>query len=166
MTTPPTTLAVGQPVPDFSAAATDGVFNLAQYRAQHPGHALALYFYPKDHTPGCTTESQDFRDLYADFLAARCQVVGVSRDTLKSHASFREKQALPFALISDADEALCALFGVIKMKNLYGKQVRGIERSTFLIAPDSTLAAEWRGVKVAGHAAAVLQAARALASAT
>jgi len=123
-----------------------------------------LYFYPKDHTPGCTTESQDFRDRYADFLAARCQVIGVSRDTLKSHASFREKQALPFALIADVNEALCTLFDVIKMKNMYGKQVRGIVRSTFLIAPDGTLAHEWRGVKVAGHAAAVLQAARALAS--
>jgi len=162
MTTSQTSIAVGLAVADFSAAATDGPFHLAQYRTQHPGHALALYFYPKDHTPGCTTESQHFRDLYPDFLAARCQVIGVSRDSLKSHASFREKQALPFPLISDANEALCALFGVIKMKNLYGKAVRGIERSTFLIAADGTLAREWRGVKVAGHAQAVLQAARAL----
>jgi len=166
MTSIQTTLAVGQPVPDFSATTTDGTFSLTQTRAQYPSQSLALYFYPKDHTPGCTTESQDFRDLYADFLAANCQIIGVSRDSLKSHISFREKQALPFALISDTDEALCTLFDVIKMKNMYGKQVRGIERSTFLIAPDGTLAAEWRRVKVAGHAAAVLAAARALTAQT
>jgi len=166
MTSTQTTLAVGQIVPDFDAAATDGAFSLAHHRAQNHGQSLVLYFYPKDHTPGCTTESQDFRDLYADFLAVNCQIVGVSRDSLKSHASFREKQSLPFALISDADEALCTLFDVIKMKNMYGKQVRGIERSTFLIAPDGTLAAEWRKVKVAGHAAAVLAAAQALAEQT
>jgi len=158
MTSPQTALAVGLPVGNCSATATDGAFSLAQCR----GQALVLYFYPKDHTPGCTTESQDFRDHYPDFLALPCRVVGVSRDTLKSHAAFRDKQNLPFPLVADTDEALCTHFGVIKMKNLYGKQVRGIERSTFLIAADGTLAAQWRGVKVAGHVAAVLQAARAL----
>jgi len=124
---------------------------------------MVLYFYPKDHTPGCTTESQNFRDLHQDFHAANCLVFGVSRDSLKSHESFRAKQNLPFPLISDADEALCKLFGVIKMKNLYGKQVRGIERSTFLIDAEGRLVQEWRGVKVAGHAAEVLQAARRIA---
>jgi len=166
MTTLKTTVAVGQIVPDFDAAAADstadGTFSLAQYRAQHPGQSLVLYFYPKDHTPGCTTESQDFRDLYADFLATGCQVVGVSRDSLKSHASFREKQALPFALIADSDEALCTLFDVIKMKNMYGKQVRGIERSTFLIDPDGRIRQSWRGVKVPGHAEEVAAALKAI----
>jgi len=151
-----TPIPIGSALPPFTAQSTSGLFDLSLCR----GQSVVLYFYPKDHTPGCTTESQNFRDLYPDFQAANCLVLGVSRDTLKSHESFRSKQALPFSLISDADETLCHLFGVIKMKNMYGKQVRGIERSTFLIDAEGRLAQEWRGVKVANHAAEVLQAAR------
>jgi len=121
-----TTLQIGQPAPRFIAQSTSGPVELTQCQDQ----AVVLYFYPKDHTPGCTTESQNFRDLYPDFQAARCLVFGVSRDSLTSHESFRAKQDLPFPLISDADEALCGLFDVIKMKNLYGKQVRGKRRNT------------------------------------
>ena len=109
---------------------------------------MVLYFYPKDNTPGCTTESQDFRDLHAEFLSASAVVVGISRDSLKSHENFKAKYELPFPLISDADETVCNLYGVIKQKNMYGKQVRGIERSTFLIDAYGVLVQEWRGVKV------------------
>ncbi len=117
---------------------------------------LVLYFYPKDSTPGCTTEAQQFRDLYPDFLAADCEIIGVSRDSLRSHENFKAKQNLPFALVSDADEALCSLFSVIKDKKLYGKTVRGIERSTFVLDRSGTILREWRGVKVPGHAQEVL----------
>ncbi len=151
------TLAIGQPVPDFNAPSTAGEFRLDALR----GRRLVLYFYPKDSTPGCTTEGQDFAAAYDAFTAAGCEVAGVSRDSLKSHANFKAKQGFPFELISDADEALCTLFGVIKMKNMYGKQVRGIERSTFLIGTDGRLVREWRGVKVAGHVDEVLAAAQA-----
>jgi peroxiredoxin Q/BCP len=150
--------AVGKKVSDFTAESTAGPWKLSQHR----GHPVVLYFYPKDNTPGCTTEGAAFRDLYERFRAAGAEVAGVSRDSLKSHEGFRAKMAFPFPLISDPDEALCDRFGVIKMKNMYGRQVRGIERSTFLIAPDGTLAREWRGVKVAGHAEAVLKAVQAL----
>ena len=122
------------------------------------GKTVVLYFYPKDNTPGCTTEGQDFAALHADFEKANAVVVGVSRDSVKSHDNFCAKFGFPFALISDADEALCTQFEVIKMKNMYGKQVRGIERSTFIIDNAGKLAQAWRGVKVAGHAAAVLNA--------
>jgi len=149
----------GQPVADFTATSTQGEFCLSELRGQ--SH-LVLYFYPKDHTPGCTTESQDFRDAYKDFQAANTLVVGVSRDSVKSHASFVERQALPFPLVSDPDETLCTLFDVMRTKNRYGKQVRGIERSTFLIDKNGVLVAAWRNVRVAGHVAAVLAAARAL----
>ncbi|WP_312367908.1 peroxiredoxin [Stenotrophomonas sp.] len=125
------------------------------------GHWLVLYFYPKDSTPGCTTEGLDFNALLPKFKRAGAQVFGVSRDSLKSHDNFCAKQGFKFPLISDADEALCTAFDVIKMKNMYGKQVRGIERSTFLISPDSQLVQEWRKVKVAGHADAVLDALKA-----
>ncbi len=148
------TVAVGKQVPQFSAASTAGEFTLAGVR----GKTLVLYFYPKDSTPGCTTEGQDFARLHGQFTAAGAVVAGVSRDSLKSHASFKEKMGFPFELLSDPDETLCALFGVMKMKNMYGKQVRGIERSTFLIGGDGTLLREWRGVKVPGHADEVLQA--------
>ena len=124
------------------------------------GKTVVLYFYPKDNTPGCTTEGQDFAALHADFEKANAVVVGVSRDSVKSHDNFCAKFGFPFALISDADEALCTQFEVIKMKNMYGKQVRGIERSTFIIDSAGKLAQAWRGVKVAGHAAAVLNAVR------
>ena len=117
---------------------------------------VVLYFYPKDNTPGCTNESMDFRDAHAEFLAAGCQVFGLSRDSLKSHENFKAKLELPFELICDADETACAAFGVMKLKNMYGKQVRGIERSTFVIDGQGVLRHEWRGVKAPGHAQEVL----------
>jgi peroxiredoxin Q/BCP len=146
-------------VPDFEAAATSGkTFNLRQQR----GRPFVLYFYPKDNTPGCTDEGAQFRDLYAQFQGAACDIYGVSRDTIKSHEGFKAKMSFPFELLSDPDEHLCQLFGVIKMKNMYGKQVRGIERSTFLIDGNGSVRREWRGVKVPGHAQEVLDAVRAL----
>ena len=149
-------IAVGQPLPPFTAASTQGDISLESLK----GRKTVLYFYPKDSTPGCTTQAQGFRDHHEDFLAAGARIVGVSRDSLKSHENFSAKQSLPFALISDTDETLCQLFGVIKMKNMYGKQVRGIERSTFLIDADGVLLREWRGLRVPGHVEAVLQAVR------
>jgi peroxiredoxin Q/BCP len=149
---------LGKKVADFSAAATGGDFKLSA----HKSHPVVIYFYPKDNTPGCTTEGMQFRDLHRQFVKAGAVVVGVSRDSLKSHENFKAKMEFPFELISDADEKLCAQFGVIKMKNMYGKKVRGIERSTFLIGADGKLAAEWRKVKADGHAAEVLEAVKAL----
>jgi len=150
---------VGLPVPDFSAPLTSGkTFKLSEYR----GSKVVLYFYPKDSTPGCTTEGQNFRDRHQAFLAANTKVIGISRDSLKSHENFKAKMAFPFELLSDTDETVCALFGVIKMKNMYGKQVRGIERSTFLIDAEGKVAREWRGLKVPGHVDEVLEAAQAL----
>ncbi|NYT38444.1 peroxiredoxin [Allopusillimonas soli] len=151
-----TQIATGKTVPAFTAASTQGEISLDSLR----GHRAVLYFYPKDNTPGCTTEAQDFRDQYQHFVDAGCQIIGVSRDSLKSHAGFTDKQSLPFPLISDDAEALCELFGVMKLKNMYGKRVRGIERSTFLIGADGVLLREWRGVRVPGHVDAVLQAVR------
>jgi len=145
-------------VDDFEAASTDGTFRLSS----HAGHPVVLYFYPKDNTPGCTTEGAAFRDLYPKFEKLGAVVAGVSRDSLKSHENFKAKMNFPFPLISDPDEALCVRFGVIKMKNMYGKKVRGIERSTFLIGPDRTLIRAWRGVKVPGHADEVLDALQAV----
>ncbi len=150
---------LGKKVPDFSIPATgDATFRLSD----HKGHPLVLYFYPKDNTPGCTTEGADFRDLHKQFAKLSAVVAGVSRDSIKSHDGFKAKMAFPFPLLSDADEKLCTLFDVIKMKNMYGKKVRGIERSTFLVGPDGKLVREWRKVKVDGHAAEVLDAVRAL----
>jgi len=123
------------------------------------GRPYVLYFYPKDDTPGCTLEGQDFRNHYADFGKLNVRVLGVSRDTLKSHEKFQKKHDLPFELVADSDEKLCKQFGVIKEKNMYGKKVLGIERSTFLIDADGVLRKEWRKVKVDGHVAAVLAAA-------
>jgi thioredoxin-dependent peroxiredoxin len=140
-------------VKDFEAPSTEGTFRLSD----HAGHPVVLYFYPRDNTPGCTTEGQQFRDLYPQFAKIGVIVAGVSRDSLKSHENFRTKMAFPFPLLSDADEALCTQFDVIKMKNMYGKQVRGIERSTFVIDASGKLAREWRGVKVPGHAREVLE---------
>jgi peroxiredoxin Q/BCP len=140
-------------VKDFEAPSTEGTFRLSD----HAGHPVVLYFYPRDNTPGCTTEGQQFRDLYPQFAKIGAIVAGVSRDSLKSHENFRTKMAFPFPLLSDADEALCTQFEVIKMKNMYGKQVRGIERSTFVIDASGKLAREWRGVKVPGHAREVLE---------
>ena len=149
---------LGKKVPDFSVPATGTTFRLSDHR----GHAVVLYFYPKDNTPGCTTEGAAFRDLHDEFARRGVVVAGVSRDSLKSHESFKAKMGFPFPLLSDADEKLCAAFDVIRMKNMYGKQVRGIERSTFLIGPDGVLRQEWRKVKVEGHAEAVLEAAKGL----
>ena len=139
-------------VADFATESTHGTFRLSD----NAGHPVVLYFYPKDSTPGCTMEGAQFRDLYQKFLKAGAIVVGVSRDSLKSHANFSEKMDFPFPLLSDADEALCKQFDVIRMKIMYSKQVRGIERSTFVIGRDGTLAREWRKVKVPGHAQEVL----------
>ena len=141
-------------VPQFSAVMTGGKdFQLSDYS----GKNLVIYFYPKDNTPGCTTESIAFRDAYSDFQQANTEIFGISRDSLRSHDGFKNKLALPFELISDPDETLCQLFNVMKMKNMYGKQVRGIERSTFVIDATGTLVKEWRGVKVAGHVDEVLE---------
>ena len=146
-------------VADFRAAATsDMQFHLKDLRGQN----IVLYFYPKDSTPGCTTEGQDFRDLHAKFRRNNAVVFGVSRDSLASHEKFRAKQSFPFELISDPDEVLCRKFDVIKEKNLYGRKYMGIERSTFLIDENGKLRTEWRKVKVKGHAEAVLEAVRAL----
>ncbi|MBX6318276.1 peroxiredoxin [Pigmentiphaga sp.] len=150
---------IGRAAPAFTAPSTDGEISLKELK----GRIVVMYFYPRDNTPGCTTEGQNFRDRYADFQAAGAQVLGVSRDTLASHQKFKEKQGFPFPLIADPEEKLCELYGVMKMKNMYGKQVRGIERSTFLIDAQGKLRQEWRGVKVPGHVDAVLEAVRALA---
>ncbi len=159
MSNSPAPSAVGLEVPDFSLPATGGLtFQLAAQR----GKPLVIYFYPKDSTPGCTTEAQQFRDLHAEFAAAGGSVWGVSRDGIKSHENFKTKLGLPFELLSDAEETACRLFDVIKLKNMYGKQVKGIERSTFLIDRDGRLAREWRGVKADGHAAEVLAALKSL----
>ena len=149
---------LGKRVTDFTAAATGGDFRLSD----HKGETVVLYFYPKDNTPGCTTEGEQFRDAWKKFRKAGAIVVGCSRDSLKSHENFKAKMNFPFELISDADEKVCAQFDVIKMKNMYGKEVRGIVRSTFLIDGAGKLVNEWRGVKVAGHVEQVLEAALAL----
>ncbi|MGD7035092.1 peroxiredoxin [Methylotuvimicrobium buryatense] len=149
-----TTLSIGTAVPDFEAAATGGkTLTLSDFL----GKNVVIYFYPKDNTPGCTQEGIAFRDHIDEFNAFNTVILGVSRDSVKVHEGFKCKQAFPFDLLSDQDETLCNLFGVIKMKNMYGKQVRGIERSTFLIDEQGVLRHEWRGVKVKNHIAEVLQ---------
>ncbi len=145
----------GHPVPDFEASSTgDKTVKLSDYHGKY----LIIYFYPKDNTPGCILEGQSFRDNIEKFTALNAVIVGVSRDTVRVHEGFKCKQQFPFDLLSDPDEQLCQLFDVIKMKNMYGKQVRGIERSTFLIAPKGLLVREWRKVKVKEHCEEVLQA--------
>ncbi len=146
-------IVVNKPLPEFEANATGGI---KVTNTNHVGKALVLYFYPKDNTPGCTTEAMQFRDKYKDFVKAGAAVYGVSRDNMKSHDEFKAKLCMPFELLSDADEALCKLFDVIKMKNMYGKQVLGIERSTFVIDKAGVLRREWRGVKVDVHGQNVL----------
>ncbi|HEX6592269.1 MAG TPA: peroxiredoxin [Moraxellaceae bacterium] len=147
------TVSVGSAVPDFHLPATSNKdVQLSALRGWH----IVLYFYPKDSTPGCTLEGQQFRDMIEDFKAEKCLILGVSRDSLKSHEKFKETQCFPFELISDEQEELCKLFDVIRMKNMYGKQVLGVERSTFLIDKKGVLRQEWRKVKVDGHAEAVL----------
>jgi peroxiredoxin Q/BCP len=144
---------LNQSVTDFQLPATSGkTFQLSEYA----GKNVVIYFYPKDSTPGCTTQGMQFRDAYTQFQALNTEIFGISRDSLKSHENFKAKFTFPFELLSDAEELACALFGVIKMKNMYGKQVRGIERSTFVIDKNGKLIKEWRGVKVDGHAAEVL----------
>jgi len=150
---------IDQPVTDFTAAATS---NTTVTLSELKGSNVVIYFYPKDSTPGCTTEGQDFRDMYAQFQAANTQVFGVSRDGMRAHENFKAKQSFPFELISDPDEALCKLFDVIKLKKLYGKEHMGIERSTFLIDAQGVLRKEWRKVKVKEHVAEVLAAAQTL----
>lgn len=146
---------IGKKVPDFKLPATgDQTIKLSDLK----GKNVVLYFYPKDSTPGCTREGQAFRDEYAKFRRNKAVVLGVSRDTVASHEKFKEKQGFPFELLSDRDEELCEMFGVMKMKNMYGKKVRGIERSTFLIDAAGKLRKEWRKVKVDGHAEEVLEA--------
>ena len=141
-------------VPDFSAKITGTTpFQLSQFR----GKKLVLYFYPKDNTPSCTTESLQFRDLYPKFQQAGSEIIGISRDSIRSHDGFKSKLDLPFELISDADETVCTMFDVIVMKSMYGKKVRGIERSTFIIDAAGKIVKEWRGVKVPGHVDEVLE---------
>ncbi len=147
-------LKLGDKVADLSGQTADGEVRLRGLK----GKFVVVYFYPKDNTTGCTREAHDFRDLYKTFVKKGADVLGVSRDSLKSHEGFRTKQALPFALVSDTDESWCRAFDVIHEKVLYGRRYLGVVRSTFLIGPDGRLRREWRGVKVPGHAAAVLEA--------
>ena len=150
---------LGKPVPDFSLESTGGnTFRLSATR----GKKVVLYFYPKDNTPGCTTQGADFGDRHQQFKGAGCEVYGISRDSLKSHQGFKAKMKFPFELLSDPDEAVCKQFGVMKDKNMYGRKVRGIERSTFVINDKGLLAREWRGVKVPGHVEEVLNFVKAL----
>ncbi|MDR5172304.1 peroxiredoxin [Methylobacillus flagellatus] len=145
---------LNQAIPDFELPSTSGkIFKLSDYI----GKKLIVYFYPKDNTPGCTNQGKDLRDLYEAFQASNTEIVGISRDGLKSHENFKAKFNFPFELLSDAEEKACTLFDVIKMKKLYGKEVRGIERSTFVIDEQGILIHEWRKVKVDGHAQQVLE---------
>jgi len=148
------TVNLGNPVPDFTAPSTgDKSIQLSDYKGKY----VLLYFYPKDNTPGCITEGQNFRDNIAQFEKFNTVILGVSRDSVRVHEGFKSKQNFPFDLLSDKEEQLCNLFDVIKTKNMYGKKVLGIERSTFLIDPDGVLIHEWRKVKVKVHLDEVLQ---------
>jgi peroxiredoxin Q/BCP len=152
-------ITVGKTVPDFELSATsEQNFKLSQLQGQN----IVLYFYPKDDTPGCTREGQDFRDLSDEFRRFNTIIFGISRDTLRSHENFKAQQGFPFELLSDKDETACGLFGVIRPKKMYGKEVKSIERSTFLIDKEGVLRREWRQVKVEGHVAEVLEAVKAL----
>src|ERR687890_975576 len=153
------TPALNKPIPEFEAVATGGVKFTPQAYA---GKIVVLYFYPKDNTPGCTTEAMQFRDHYKEFVKAGAGLFGVSRDNMASHDKFRQTLELPFDLIADTEEKLCHMFGVVKNKIMYGKKVKGIERSTFLIGADGILKAEWRGLKVPGHVDDVLKAVKLL----
>ena len=148
-------VVVNKPLPEFDAQATGG---LKVSNTSHQGQILVLYFYPKDNTPGCTTEAMQFRDHHKEFAQAGAVVFGVSRDNMASHDKFKQNLELPFELIADTEEKLCHMFGVVKNKIMYGKKVKGIERSTFLIDPEGLLRTEWRGIKVAGHVEDVLKA--------
>lgn len=154
------TLTIGESVPNLTLTMTSGkTLHLSDFKDK--AHVV-LYFYPKDNTPGCTTEGQDFRDSYPDFKAAHTEIIGISRDSIKSHENFKAKQSFPFELASDSDESICRLFEVIKLKNRYGKSVQGIERSTFVIDKQGILCYEWRNVSVKGHVAEVLRTVRSL----
>ena len=153
------TVELNQPVPDFTAQATN---DLTVVLSALKGKNVVIYFYPKDNTPGCTTEGQDFRDLASAFEAANTVIFGVSKDSLRVHTNFKAKHEFPFELISDPEESLCKHFDVIKLKKNYGREYLGIERSTFLINADGVLVQEWRKVKVKGHVAEVLEAAQSL----
>ena len=153
------TIKIGQTMPMCEIPATS---NLTFSPKVYQGKKLVLYFYPKDSTPGCTVEAGEFRDHIDEFNLANALVVGVSRDNLRSHENFRQKLGLPFELVADTEEKLCTIFNVIKMKNMYGKQVRGVDRSTFLFDSKGVLQKEWRGIKVTGHVAEVLAAAKAM----
>jgi thioredoxin-dependent peroxiredoxin len=140
-------------IPDFELPSTgDKSFRLSEHRGQN----VVVYFYPKDNTSGCTLEGQEFRDLYPDFGKANTLVVGISRDSIKSHEGFKAAHDFPFELLSDGDETVCELFGVMKLKNMYGNKVRGVERSTFVFDVDGKVVKSWRGLKAPGHAAEVL----------
>lgn len=148
-------LVINKPAPDFSLSATGAkIINLSDFK----GKNVVLYFYPKDCTSGCTQEGKDFSENYKKFASLNTVILGVSRDSLKLHEKFKSEQQFPFELLSDANETLCQLYGVLKEKMMYGKKTRGIERSTFLIDKKGILRGEWRKVKVPGHAEAVLQA--------
>jgi peroxiredoxin Q/BCP len=152
-------IVVGKPLPEFESNATGGV---RVSNNSHNGKIVVLYFYPKDNTPGCTTEAMQFRDKHKEFTKAGAAVFGVSRDNMKSHEEFKLKLELPFELIADTEEKMCHMFGVVKNKIMYGKKVKGIERSTFLVGPDGLLKEEWRGLKVPGHVDDVLASVKAL----
>jgi peroxiredoxin Q/BCP len=149
-----TEIEINKPITDFTA---DSTGNTAFKLSDFLGKKIILYFYPRDNTPGCTQEGKDFRDNFEQFLALNTIIFGISRDSVKVHEGFKAKQQFPFELLSDKDETVCQLFDVIKMKNMYGKQVRGIERSTFLINEEGVLIHEWRKVKVKVHIEEVLQ---------
>ena len=152
-------IVVNKPLPEFEANATGG---LRVTNSSHTGQTLVLFFYPKDNTPGCTTEAMQFRDHYQDFVDAGAEVFGVSRDNMKSHDEFKTKLELPFELIADTEEKMCHMFGVVKNKIMYDKKVKGIERSTFLVGADGLVKEEWRGLKVPGHVEEVLTAVKLL----
>lgn len=156
-------VVLNKALPEFEAKATN---DITVTNTSHQGKLLVLFFYPKDHTPGCTTEAMEFRDKYKDFVKAGAEVFGVSRDNMKSHDDFKAKLELPFELVSDNDEKLCHGFGVVKNKIMYGKKVKGIERSTFLVDANGVLRQEWRGLKVPGHVDEVLKAVKALKKST
>lgn len=154
-------LSINKKVPNFSALATAKTAEGESISLKDlQGSNVVIYFYPKDNTPGCTQEGQDFRDSYSKFKRAKTLVFGVSRDSLKTHTNFKAKHEFPFELITDPDEALCKLFDVIKLKKNYGREYMGIERSTFLIDSKGVLREEWRGVKVKGHVEEVLAASK------
>lgn len=153
-------IEIGKPVPDFEGPATSGkTFKLSDFKGKSN---LVIYFYPKDSTPGCTTEGQNFRDLYDEFKSHDTEIFGVSKDSMKRHENFKAKQGFPFELISDEDEKICRLFDVIQLKKLYGKEYMGIVRSTFLIDKEGVLRQHWDKVKVKGHADEVLDAVKSL----